>query len=427
MSPFFPHLPSAACPLAHRSGSPARLPAMRPRGSTAERCSVSSARERHAHARNSLRQSLHFLRRRLGPGAGQPGRTTCGRLVRLRCDVSTSRGRSTGASARAVALYRADLLEGFFIPGAAPFEQWLAAERARLRRRASRRLGLAKGARRARGGARRWGGARSSSIPRTRLRRGGSSSCSVSSATGHGGARLPGARDRLVRDYELEPSPETTAPSSSAQPAVSSSREPPARALASRSPSWRARALAAIGGPSLSARRSPRSLLERLAGRLCRTASRRVGWNLLRPGARRAGRVVGARTSSARFLGLRAARGEVDRGAPLPQHRSRRRQRVRRGRAAPGDPHAALPGADAPGSSRAVPWPATASTWRTIALSPRASASPSSFAARSSRREAGSTCGCGSSTRRPTSSSGRRATTAPWRSCSGSSCRWRAA
>src|SRR5690606_15039422 len=42
-----------------------------------------------------------------------------------------------GRLAEALELYRGDLLEGFFVPGAsAEFDHWLDAERARLRRRA---------------------------------------------------------------------------------------------------------------------------------------------------------------------------------------------------------------------------------------------------------------------------------------------------
>jgi DNA-binding SARP family transcriptional activator/tetratricopeptide (TPR) repeat protein/TolB-like protein len=93
-----------------------------------------------AHARGALRNALHFLRLALGPGVIhsrgseeielQPGA--------LWCDaVEFDRLFSAGDIEGAVSLYGGDLLGGLFISDAPDFEQWLDAERYRLRRRAA--------------------------------------------------------------------------------------------------------------------------------------------------------------------------------------------------------------------------------------------------------------------------------------------------
>ncbi|PAP75636.1 hypothetical protein BSZ37_03890 [Rubrivirga marina] len=94
-----------------------------------------------AASRNALSNLLYHVRRGLGPGAVvnrgaeevglDPGR--------LWVDVvEFEEAARRGEFARALDLYRGDLLEGFFVRGAAPeFERWLDDERRRLRRRAS--------------------------------------------------------------------------------------------------------------------------------------------------------------------------------------------------------------------------------------------------------------------------------------------------
>jgi DNA-binding SARP family transcriptional activator len=91
------------------------------------------------HARNSLRQSLHVLRQRL------PAETV---LVRGSEDVALSSHRlrldseefeehlDHGREVEALALYRGDLLQGCHLADCPGFEEWLEAERERLRRRA---------------------------------------------------------------------------------------------------------------------------------------------------------------------------------------------------------------------------------------------------------------------------------------------------
>jgi len=93
------------------------------------------------HARAALRQALHVVRDALGDdvivtrGDDEVGIDG----ERLWCDVAAfDLALAAGRLAEALELYRGDLLEGFFIPGAAEFERWLEGERARLRQAASR-------------------------------------------------------------------------------------------------------------------------------------------------------------------------------------------------------------------------------------------------------------------------------------------------
>lgn len=90
------------------------------------------------HARAALRQALHGLRRSLGDGALE----SRGEEIRLSehglwCDaLAFNAALETGSHAEALALYRGNLLDGFFISGAPEFERWVENERDRLRRRA---------------------------------------------------------------------------------------------------------------------------------------------------------------------------------------------------------------------------------------------------------------------------------------------------
>jgi DNA-binding SARP family transcriptional activator len=93
-----------------------------------------------AHARGALRQSVRFLRRALGDGvlvAHGAGDLGVDREA-LSCDaVAFDRACDAGDLPAAVALYQGDLLQGLFVADAATdLERWIEDERARLRQRA---------------------------------------------------------------------------------------------------------------------------------------------------------------------------------------------------------------------------------------------------------------------------------------------------
>lgn len=92
------------------------------------------------HARNSLRNALSILRRGLGNGVLVSRGDEVGlEETRLWCDVVALEGLlDAGELEPGLALYRGDLLEGFFITGAPDFERWLEARRTGLRERAAR-------------------------------------------------------------------------------------------------------------------------------------------------------------------------------------------------------------------------------------------------------------------------------------------------
>jgi DNA-binding SARP family transcriptional activator len=93
-----------------------------------------------AHARNALGQTLHGLRAALGSGVVvSRGNAEVGLAhQRLWCDAAAfAEAIDEGDRDRAVALYRGDLLEGFFLTDAPEFERWLEGERSRLRRTAA--------------------------------------------------------------------------------------------------------------------------------------------------------------------------------------------------------------------------------------------------------------------------------------------------
>ncbi len=102
----------------------------------------------HAHA--SLRQAVRFLRRSLGEDvihSRGDDDLALGEGV-LRCDaVDFQEALAAGEPERALALYRGDLLPGFYVEGAPDFERWLEAERTRLRERAGDAAGAAEWAR----------------------------------------------------------------------------------------------------------------------------------------------------------------------------------------------------------------------------------------------------------------------------------------
>ena len=103
-------------------------------------------------ARHSLREAIRVLRRSLGEGAVE----TLGDQVRLaeQCvefdTEQLEQHAAKGEWAEAAALVGEEFLEGFWVPDAAAFEDWLAAERTAWRRRggeilvqASQRCGTA--------------------------------------------------------------------------------------------------------------------------------------------------------------------------------------------------------------------------------------------------------------------------------------------
>ncbi len=90
-------------------------------------------------ARSSLRNTLHVLRRFLGPNVlVNRGDDEVGIAEgALRCDAVSFRDACTNAHLeRAIDLYRGELLPGFFVTGAAGFEEWLSRERDALHRAA---------------------------------------------------------------------------------------------------------------------------------------------------------------------------------------------------------------------------------------------------------------------------------------------------
>lgn len=93
-----------------------------------------------AHARGALRQALRFLRRALGDGViVTRGEEEVGvDAAALWCDATAfSAACDAGKSAEASALYHGDFLEGLHVADASPeLGQWLEEERAALRRRA---------------------------------------------------------------------------------------------------------------------------------------------------------------------------------------------------------------------------------------------------------------------------------------------------
>ncbi|HSW28216.1 MAG TPA: BTAD domain-containing putative transcriptional regulator [Longimicrobiales bacterium] len=88
------------------------------------------------HARASLRQALHGLRRSLGDDALLTRADEVALAVPLfSCDVWAFEAAAAGKDDdTAAGLYAGELLPGFFLEDAPEFEQWVEAERARLRR-----------------------------------------------------------------------------------------------------------------------------------------------------------------------------------------------------------------------------------------------------------------------------------------------------
>ena len=104
------------------------------------------------HARNSLRQTIHSLRRVLGSQTlVSRGEEELGvDRARLWCDIEQfDKDLDAGDAKSAVSLYRGALLNGFHMPGGSEFEHWLDQERKYLAKRAlGATLGLSKDAER---------------------------------------------------------------------------------------------------------------------------------------------------------------------------------------------------------------------------------------------------------------------------------------
>lgn len=93
------------------------------------------------HARGALRRSLYFLRRACGDDViVSRGEDDVGmKPEALWCDVTAfDQALANSRPAEALELYRGDLLEGFYVAAAPAMEQWLDAERNRLRTAASK-------------------------------------------------------------------------------------------------------------------------------------------------------------------------------------------------------------------------------------------------------------------------------------------------
>jgi serine/threonine-protein kinase len=89
-----------------------------------------------SHARNSLRNAVHVIRRALGDDAllVRGAEELAANRDVIACDACEfTDAAQQGAVHEAVAGYRGDLLPGYFIEGAPAFERWLEEERARLR------------------------------------------------------------------------------------------------------------------------------------------------------------------------------------------------------------------------------------------------------------------------------------------------------
>lgn len=93
------------------------------------------------HARNSLRNALHVLRRALGDDAllVRGDEEVAANFAQIGCDACDFVDAAAhGAFDEAITAYRGDLLPGFFVEGVPAFERWLEEERARLRTVAAR-------------------------------------------------------------------------------------------------------------------------------------------------------------------------------------------------------------------------------------------------------------------------------------------------
>ena len=169
-----------------------------------------------AHARAALSQALYVLRAALGEAAiVSPGDGAVSLDEKaVWCDAAAFEAAlDAGRPGDALALYRGDLLEGFFVTGAPEFERWLDGERARLRERASQGAWALAEERAAAGDAveaGRWARRAAELVPADEAvaRR----LMTFLSGLGDRAAAVRAFEEfesRLAREYELEPSAET--------------------------------------------------------------------------------------------------------------------------------------------------------------------------------------------------------------------------
>jgi len=169
-------------------------------------------------ARAALSQAVYVLRSALGEhaitgrGDGEVGLNGDS----VWCDATAFEAAlDAGNSAEALALYRGDLLDGFFISGAPEFERWLDGERERLRRRASEGAWALSEAKASAGDAfeaARWGRQAADLMPADEA--GARRLMKLLHALGDRAAAMQvyeTVSTRLRQEYELEPSAETHA------------------------------------------------------------------------------------------------------------------------------------------------------------------------------------------------------------------------
>ncbi len=190
------------------------------------------------HARAALNQALYVLRSALADDAivsrGDDDVGVNGDVVW--CDVTAFEAAlDAGRPADALALYRGDLLEGFYVTGAPEFERWLERERGRLRERAAQGAWTLADQCAAAGEsleAARWARRAAELLPADEAvaRR----LMTFLRGLGDRAAAIRAYEDfasRLGREYELEPSAETKALAEAmraAEPPVAAGRLPPA-------------------------------------------------------------------------------------------------------------------------------------------------------------------------------------------------------
>jgi TolB-like protein/DNA-binding SARP family transcriptional activator/Flp pilus assembly protein TadD len=170
------------------------------------------------HARSALSQAIYYLRRSLGREVvlSRGNEEVALDPDRLWCDAAAFRqALATGAVPEALEIYRGDLLPGFFLSDALAWERWLEEERARLRSRAAEAawaLAESSGAEGSTVNAAQWGRRALALAPgdEGQFRR----LLTLLDRVGDRAGALHAYEafaERLARDYELEPSPETLA------------------------------------------------------------------------------------------------------------------------------------------------------------------------------------------------------------------------
>jgi len=170
-----------------------------------------------ARARAALNQAVYVLRATLGEDALVPrGDGALGVTDVVWCDATAFEAAlDAGRPAEALALYRGDLLDGFFISDAPEFERWLDGERERLRQRASDGAWALAEAKAAEGDAfeaARWAKQAADLLPADEA--GARRLMTFLHALGDRAAAIgayEALAERLAQQYELEPSSETQA------------------------------------------------------------------------------------------------------------------------------------------------------------------------------------------------------------------------